>query len=158
MTVAPLASAPGPRGRDVIRFFGGGSFAKTLAYFEEVARRYGPVASFRILGRRLHLITGPALVREVLVVQQHRFTRANGAAILRDLLGESMLTVDEPRHREQRRLLQPAFHAQRIAGYGAAMLDETLRAIAPWQERQRSDDAPGASDRRSRAVRCRRSR
>lgn len=128
------APPPGPRGPEVLRFFGGGSFARTLTYFEEVARRYGPIASFRILGRRLHLVTGPALVREVLVVQQHRFTRANGAAILRDLLGESMLTVDEPRHREQRRLVQPAFHAQRIAGYGRAMLEETQRLTAGWDD------------------------
>jgi cytochrome P450 len=134
MSVARLSPPPGPDGLEVVRFFGGGSFAKTLAYFEEVARRYGPIASFRVLGRRLHLVTGPELVREVLVVQQHRFTRANGAVILRDLLGRSMLTVDEPQHRAQRRVLQPAFHAQRIAGYGAAMLDETQRATAAWRD------------------------
>lgn len=86
-----LAPPPGPRGLDVLRFFGGGSFAAMLGYFEEVARRHGPIASFRILGRRLHLVTGPELVREVLVAQQHRFTRANGTAVLRDLLGEGML-------------------------------------------------------------------
>jgi cytochrome P450 len=134
MSAIRLAPPPGPRGIDVLRFFGGGSFAATLAYFEEVARRYGPIASFRIFGRRLHLVTGPEVVREVLVVQQHRFTRANGAAILRDLLGESVLTVDEPRHREQRRVLQPAFHVQRIAGYGTAMLEETYRTIAAWND------------------------
>jgi cytochrome P450 len=132
MTSAAVAP-PGPRGLDALRFFGGGSFARTLHYFEEVAQRYGPIASFRILGRRLHLVTGPALVREVLVVQQHRFERANGAAILADLLGRSMLTVDEPRHREQRRVMQPAFHAARIASYAAAMLDETRAATASWQ-------------------------
>lgn len=134
MSAARLAPPPGPRGPDVLRFFGGGKFAATLAYFEEVAQRYGPIASFKILGRRLHLVTGPALVREVLVVQQHRFTRANGAVILRDLLGESMLTVDEPRHREQRRIVAPAFHAARIAAYATAMIDETRRAIAGWND------------------------
>jgi cytochrome P450 len=139
MSVIRLAPPPGPRGLDVLRFFGGGSFAATLGYFEEVARRYGPIASFRIFGRRLHLVTGPELVREVLVAQQHRFTRANGAAILRDLLGESVLTVDEPRHREQRRLLQPAFHVQRIAGYGTAMLDETYRAGGAWNDGESID-------------------
>jgi len=134
MSVIGLAPPPGPRGLDVLRFFGGGSFAATLGYFEEVARRYGPIASFRIFGRRLHLVTGPELVREVLVAQQHRFARANGAAVLRDLLGHSVLTVDEPRHREQRRMLQPAFHVQRIAGYGTTMLDETYRTIANWRD------------------------
>jgi cytochrome P450 len=136
---ARLAVPPGPHGLDVLRFFGGGEFAKTLAYFEEVAHRYGPIASFRIFGRRLHLVTGPALVRDVLVVQQHRFTRANGAAVLRDLLGRSMLTVDEPRHREQRRLVQPAFHSQRINTYGTAMLDETYHTISAWQDGERID-------------------
>ncbi len=134
MTVTRLVPPPGPRGLEVAGFFGGGSFAKTLAYFEQVARRYGPIASFSAFGRRLHLVTGPELVHEVLVLGQHRYARANGAAILRDLLGESMLMVDEPRHRERRRLLQPAFHARRIAGYGSAMLEETQRAMVGWQD------------------------
>ena len=125
---------PGPRGLDVLRFFGGGSFARTLHCFQEVSARYGPIASFTIAGRRLHLVTAPELVREVLVVQQQRFTKANGAAVLCDLLGASMLTVDEPRHREQRRIVQPAFHAQRIDGYGNAMIAETLAATHSWQD------------------------
>jgi cytochrome P450 len=134
MTVVRAIPPPGPRGLDVLRFFGGGSFARTLAYFEYVARRYGPIASFQVFGRRLHLVTGPDLVREVLVVQQQRFARANGAAILADLLGESMLTVDEPRHVMQRRRVQPAFHAQRIAAYGRVMLDETAALTARWED------------------------
>ncbi len=134
MTISRLAPPPGPRGFAVVRFFGGGSFAGTLAYFEAVAREYGPIASFRILGRRLHLVTGPELVRTVLVSRQHAFTRANGAAILRDLLGRSMLTVDEPQHRRQRRMVQPAFHRERIASYADAMIDETLRTVEPWRE------------------------
>ncbi len=125
---------PGPRGLEVIRFFGAGSFANTLAYFEQIAQRYGPIASFRLFGRRLHLVTGPELVREVLVLQQHRFTRANGAAILADLLGQSMLTVDEPHHRIARRRVQPAFHAQRIAAYGDVMLDEATAAVQGWHD------------------------
>ena len=134
MTLDRLVPPPGPRGLDVLPFFGGGSFAVTLRYFQAVARRYGPIASFTILGRRLHLVTGPELVREVLVVQQHAFTRANGAAILRDLLGTSVLTVDEPQHREQRRQLQPAFHSARVAGYGATMIDEAARTTAAWND------------------------
>ncbi len=134
MRAARLPPPPGPRGLEVLRFFGGGSFAGTLAYFESVARRYGPIASFRLLGRRLHLVTGPALVREVLVVQQHRFTRPNGAEVLRDLLGKSVLTVDEPMHREQRRVLQPAFHAARITGYGTTMIEQTRAATAAWRD------------------------
>jgi cytochrome P450 len=134
MTAPALGVPPGPRGLDVLRFFGGGSFAQTLGYFEEVSRRYGPIASFRILGRRLHLVTAPELVRDVLVVQQHRFTRANGAAILTDLLGASMLTVDEPRHREQRRIVQPAFHSARIARYGESMIAQTQRATQSWRD------------------------
>ncbi len=130
---------PGPRGLDVLRFFGGGSFARTLNYFQHVSARYGPIASFTILGRRLHLVTAPELVREVLVVQQHRFGKANGAAVLSDLLGTSMLTVDEPRHREQRRLVQPAFHAQRIVSYGNAMVEETLAASGTWRDGEHID-------------------
>jgi cytochrome P450 len=41
---------------------------------------------------------------------------------MRRLLGEGLLTSDEPLHLRQRRLVQPAFHRERVAGYAATMI------------------------------------
>ena len=38
---------PGPRGREALQFLGFGSADGMLAYFARLARKYGPIVSFR---------------------------------------------------------------------------------------------------------------
>ncbi|MBD5633324.1 MAG: cytochrome P450, partial [Candidatus Eremiobacteraeota bacterium] len=121
---------PGPRGFAVTGFFGNGRFQNTLDFLARQARVHGPIVSFRVLGRQLFLLDDPQLLREVLVVQQHRFARATGAALLREIVGTSLLTSEEPLHRTRRRMMQPAFHRAQIAAYGRVMAEEARRAAA----------------------------
>jgi cytochrome P450 len=125
---------PGPRGRDAWRFItSGGSPAQLLAFLEETARRYGAITSFRLGPMRVYLLDDAELIGDVLVTQQHRFRRDTGAALLRELVGDGLVTSDEPRHRQRRRLVQPAFHRARIAGYGATMVAEAERMARDWR-------------------------
>ena len=48
--------------------------------------------------------------------------KGRGLRRMRRLLGEGLLTSDEPLHLRQRRLVQPAFHRERIAGLAATMI------------------------------------
>ncbi len=73
-----------------------------------------------------------ALIEQILVTQQHKFTRDVGAAIARDLLGEGLLTTEDPLHLERRRLMQPAFHRSRVASYAEAIVAEAERAAERW--------------------------
>ena len=41
--------------------------------------------------------------------------------MLRLLLGEGLLTSEDPLHRQMRRIVQPAFHRERIAEYASIM-------------------------------------
>jgi cytochrome P450 len=54
--------------------------------------------------------------------------KGRGLRRMRRLLGEGLLTSDEPLHLRQRRLVQPAFHRERVAGYAATMIDATREA------------------------------
>jgi cytochrome P450 len=101
---------PGPRGREVFGFFGRGRFPHPLAFLQDAARKYGPLTYFRLLHQPTFLVTGPELIKEVLIVQQRSFSRDFGAVILRELVGDGVITREEPLHRERRRVLQPAFH------------------------------------------------
>ena len=125
---------PGPRGREVFDFLGGGSVARTLGFLEQTARRFGPISSFRILSRRMYLVDDPELIQQILVTEQHRYARDTGATLLRELVGDGLLTRDEPSHRERRRLLQPAFHREQIASYAAHMVREAERTAREWRE------------------------
>jgi cytochrome P450 len=137
--VRPTREIPGPRGVDALRFLGIGSPDGLLAFFAHCARTYGPITSFRSLGQRVVLLDDAELIGEVLQAQQHRFSRDTGAVLLRELVGEGVLTTEDPPHLQRRRMLQPAFHRARIAGYTASMVEEAERAGDAWATRASVD-------------------
>jgi len=51
----------------------------------------------------------------------------------RVLLGDGLLTSEGDHHRRQRRLVQPAFHRDRLAGYGAIMVERTAMVREQWK-------------------------
>jgi cytochrome P450 len=57
----------------------------------------------------------------------------------RVLLGDGLLTSEGEHHRRQRRLVQPAFHRDRLAGYGAVMVERTAIVRDRWQPGQPFD-------------------
>jgi len=127
-----MSHPPGPRGREVLGFFGRGRFPHTLAFLEDTAQKYGPLAYFRLLHQPTFLVTGPEFIKEVLVVQQRNFGRDFSAAILRELVGDGVITREEPLHRERRRILQPAFHREQIASYVTVMASEAAATANEW--------------------------
>ena len=135
----PTRDIPGPRGFDALRFLGIGSPDGLLAFFAEIARTYGPIVSFYALGQRVVLLDDAALIGEVLQHQQHRFSRDTGAVLLRELVGDGVLTTEDPAHLQRRRMLQPAFHRARIAGYATSMVDESERTAEAWSTRATID-------------------
>lgn len=124
---------PGPRGREVLGFFGAGSVSGTLDFLAKTARQYGPISSFRLLHKRIYVVDDADLIKEILVNQQHKFERDSGAALLRELVGDALITREEPLHRERRRVLQPAFHRDQIACYADIMAAESERLSNQWK-------------------------
>jgi cytochrome P450 len=57
----------------------------------------------------------------------------------RVLLGDGLLTSEGEHHRRQRRLVQPAFHRDRLAGYGAVMAERSAIVRDQWQAGQHFD-------------------
>src|SRR5437588_1706560 len=130
-----MRKPPGPRGLDVLGFFGIRTASSTLDFLQNTARTFGPLSYFRILHQHTYLITDPNLIKEVLIIQQHRFARDVGAAVLRELVGDGVLTLEEPRHRERRRILQPAFHRDQVGSYVEIINTECKRLLPGWHER-----------------------
>ena len=137
MTRKPLP--PGPRGLEAYRFLGIGGPAQILTFFAATAARYGPISSWRVLGQRVVLLDDAELIGEVLQVRQHEFTRDTGAVLLRELVGDGVLTTEDPVHLRRRRILQPAFHRARIAGYAQTMVDEAERRSTAWRSGETID-------------------
>lgn len=102
-------------------------------FFAQVQKTYGDVAAFRIGRRRIFLLSHPDHIRDVLVTRDDNFTKGPALRMAKITLGEGLLTSEGDFHRRQRRIMQPAFHAQRVAAYADLFVQYALRARQRWQ-------------------------
>jgi len=103
-----------------------------LAFFTNLARTYGDVSHVRLLGEHLFLLNHPQLAKDVFVTNQRRFLKGRGLERAKRLLGAGLLTSEGATHLRQRRLIQPAFHRERIASYAAVMTRAADRVRNSW--------------------------
>jgi cytochrome P450 len=123
---------PGPKNLPII----GNLFtfrSNPLVFLSKAAREYGDVVYFRVARQHLYLLNHPDYVREILVTNQNNFVKSRALQRAKILLGEGLLTSEGQHHLRQRRLVQPAFHRDRLAGYAAAMSECAVRATERWQ-------------------------
>ena len=93
--------------------------------------------------RRFYLVHDPALIQDFLVTQSARFEKFPQVEPDHGLFGRGLLTSEEPLHLRQRRLMQPAFHRERLQAYTAQMVASTQTLIAHWGEATEVDAAEG---------------
>ena len=106
--------------------------AQPIQFLTKMAREYGDLPYFRLGPQHVYLVNHPDLVREVLVTNQANFTKSRALQRARILLGEGLLTSEGPFHLRQRRLVQPAFHRDRLAAYAAVMSEYGARLRDQW--------------------------
>jgi cytochrome P450 len=104
-----------------------------LEFLEGLARDYGDVARFRLGPVFVYLVNDPELIRSVLVTRADAYHKGRALERAKRLLGEGLLTSEESVHLRQRRLMQPAFHRERISGYGETMVRYAERATERWK-------------------------
>jgi cytochrome P450 len=139
--MAPAAvqsKPPGPKGRPLVGVLP--EFRKDPAGFlEKVARQYGDVVYLPLGRQHIYYLGHPDAIRDILVAQQHKFKKSRMLERARVLLGDGLLTSEGEHHRRQRRLVQPAFHRDRLAGYGAAMVDRAAMVRDQWSSHKPID-------------------
>jgi cytochrome P450 len=127
----------------------GGLFFGSLREFRKdapgflgrLAREYGDIVAIRLGRQSVYLLSDPDLVREVLVTQQAKFKKSRMLERARVLLGDGLLTSEGEFHKRQRRLMQPAFHRERLHAYSAAMVECAARTRERWRPGQPFDAA-----------------
>jgi cytochrome P450 len=123
---------PGPPGRFLVGVLP--EFRKNPpGFLETVARQYGDVAYLPLGRQHIYFLGHPDSIRDVLVTHQNKFKKSRMLERAQVLLGDGLLTSEGQHHRRQRRLVQPAFHRDRMTGYGAVMVDRAVRVRNQWQ-------------------------
>jgi cytochrome P450 len=112
---------PGPSRWTTLRRLFPVPFARFPEFLRDMTARYGNLLAFAVPWRSYVFVNEPALVKEILVTQQRAFSKSLGARMLRLLLGEGLLTSEDPLHLRMRRIVQPAFHRERMLEYGRIM-------------------------------------
>lgn len=102
-------------------------------YLQEMAREFGDVAFFHFGQQLAYFINDPEIIKDVLVNSQTKFHKSRMLQRAKVLLGEGLLTSEGSHHLRQRRLAQPAFHRDRLRGYGQSMIEYAVRSRDRWQ-------------------------
>jgi cytochrome P450 len=127
-----LPRPPGPRlsPLSLVRLFASGP-GRVLDLLTGIARDYPRVACVKLLGETAYLVSDPDLVREVLVVQGRALKKGRGLEQASRLLGNGLLTSEGAEHRQQRKLIQPIFHSERVRTYAEQMAAAAERVEWP---------------------------
>ena len=110
-----------------------------LGYLQKLQQTYGDMATFYAGRTPIVLFFRPEHVRYVLTENPRNFTSREMTENLRELIGDGLLTIDGETHRQQRRMVQPAFHKRRVESYADIMVKHTLEMLETWQEGERMD-------------------
>lgn len=123
---------PGPAGIPVLGNlpeFG----ADPIAFFSRCARDYGDVVGLKIGSWNGCFINHPEHIERVLLTSntkfiKHRFFWRH----VTEIFGKGLVTNEGSSWLRQRRLAQPAFHRDRISGYGDVMVEYTREMLDAW--------------------------
>ena len=124
----------GPRGHFLLG--SGPDFGRDqLSFYAACARQYGDLVPIRLGPRRALLVYHPDAIEEVLVARNRDFVKSPGVRLLlRRLIGNGLFLSEGGFWLRQRRLVQPAFHRQRVAAYAEVMTAYTARRLAEWKD------------------------
>lgn len=132
----PLLEAPGPgiwKSLGVLRKW---QNEDRLAVTRQVVDSYGDMALLKAPGMRFFVANNPDIIQECLVARHRSFHKDRYYDFLRLILGNGLLTSEEDFHLKQRRMVQPAFHKERIAGYAGAMVHYSEITRDGWKDGQ----------------------
>jgi cytochrome P450 len=103
-----------------------------LGFLLKAARDYGDIVYIKLGPRNFFLLSHPSYIEDVLVKNHRNFEKMQNP-ISRRVMGPGLVYSNGEFHHRQRRLVQPAFHRQRIATYATTMTEYAVRLRERWQ-------------------------
>jgi cytochrome P450 len=123
---------PGPRLPSLLQTIGW--WNRPTVYVEGLRARYGPRFTLRLLGQPPSVVlSDPDDLRQVFTAPPDVLHPGEGARLLEPIVGpNSVILLDEAPHLEQRKLMLPAFHGERMQRLTDVMSELTERELDGW--------------------------
>ncbi|MBX3015647.1 MAG: cytochrome P450 [Caldilineaceae bacterium] len=101
-----------------------------LRFFQQAQARHGDIYLLDLGVLRMVMLNHSRHIDHVLI--RHAQNYQKPSVLMRQLLGDGLFTTEGDQWLRQRRLLQPHFHRQRVAGMVEAMVQTIDAALATW--------------------------
>jgi cytochrome P450 len=131
ITDANQKPIPGPRGRPLLGVMPE-MVRDMLDLFTNTARTYGGIAQFKLLNNSYLLVTDPDYVKYILQDNYKNYIRGRSVETGRVLLGNGLPLIDGDFWLRERRMLQPAFHRERLGKLTDTVTDIVHRFLQGW--------------------------
>jgi cytochrome P450 len=124
------ALPPGPAVPSAVQFLG--FWMRPLAYLERCRKRYGKRFTIRLpLTPAFVMLSDPDEVKQVFTAPPDVLQPGHGARVLEPVVGSnSVILLDEAAHMEQRKLMLPAFHGERMERLTGLMEEVAAAEVA----------------------------
>lgn len=104
----------------------------SLGFLSAMMRTYGDIVALPFGPVRVYLLCHPEQVAYVLQGHAPNYSKSRFNARVRPLLGQGLATSDGALWRTQRRLVQPAFHRERLVAFAVTITTATQAMLARW--------------------------
>jgi cytochrome P450 len=100
-----------------------------VLYLSKLTNSYGPVVVVSFSGKKYYVFQHPDYIKHVLLDNHKHYCKPGATKLLRLFLGEGLSTSNGELWLKQRRLMQPAFHKERLVQLADMINEETSKLI-----------------------------
>lgn len=111
----------------------------SLSFFGKTVPKYGGIFQVRSIFFPLIsgfdymvIVTDPDMVKHIMQDNNKNYVKSHGYRVLKELLGEGLLTSEGDFWRKQRRLMQPGFHRDKLASFVDTYVEFGQALIERW--------------------------
>lgn len=124
--------APGPSYLEIFRRF---LFKRQsyIGHLVDLAETYGDTYVLP-LAHPTFFIRHPDDIKHLLITNPLNYHKTGGPIAAGDLLGDGLISSEEPLHGKQRKLMQPMFHKGSINSFAQTMVTCTDRQVNGWKD------------------------
>ena len=136
---------PGPRGLPFLGMMPE-MIGDMLGLFTATAREYGGIAQFKLLNKSYLLLTNPDYVKYILQDNYRNYIRGQSVETGRVLLGNGLPLIDGDFWLRERRMLQPAFHRERLGKLATTATGVIETSMQAWAAKAKANQTLDLDD------------